>query len=264
MTLAKLYTDPNRVVVTAHRGCSGEFPENTLIAFDEAVRIGADIIEFDLRGTSDAIPVVLHDPTIDRTSNGTGSPGDYTLEQIRRYNFSLWHGPGSSGERLSAPKYSDCPIPTFRELLERYTGKIGLNIQVYDATSPLLETICDMYREFDLYTSGYLSMSTYADADRVRDIDKRIELCILEKQRDLDRATLVRQKEMGIRFVQPFRDGVTSEFCGWIRDLGMCCNMFYSNTDEDNRRYLATGLRGVLTDYPDILMRTIVNIEDLH
>ena len=62
------------MVLTAHRGASFDDAENTLAAFDRAVKNGAHFIEFDLRMSADGVPVVLHDQTIDRTSNGTGRP----------------------------------------------------------------------------------------------------------------------------------------------------------------------------------------------
>jgi len=69
--------------VTAHRGGSGERPENTLDAFQNAVAIGADVVEFDVRSTSDHRLVVLHDVTLDRTTNCTGIVYELTFEQVR-------------------------------------------------------------------------------------------------------------------------------------------------------------------------------------
>ena len=71
-TLQALYADPDKVVITAHRGFSGQYPENTILAFEKALDLGVDLIEFDLYGSKDNVPVVLHDRTLDRTSNGTG------------------------------------------------------------------------------------------------------------------------------------------------------------------------------------------------
>ncbi|MBT3272028.1 MAG: hypothetical protein HN368_02650 [Spirochaetales bacterium] len=264
MNIAELYENPSRVVVTAHRGFSGEYPENTLLAFEEAVKAGADLVEFDLRGTKDYVPVVLHDSTVDRTSNGSGVPGDFTLEEIRLLNFSMWKGPGSSGVRLDKPAYPESSIPTFAEVLDCLKGRIGLNIQVYDASSPLLETICGLYHNYDLYAEGYLTMSTYIDADQVRKINPRIELCVLERQGDLDRGELAKQRDLGIRYIQPLHSMVTPEFCRMSNNLGFRSNMFYSNIDADNRRFLDMGQRGILTDFPNVLRDTVADIEGLH
>ena len=89
MNLENLYHE-KETVVTAHRGSSGKYPENTILAFNEAIKIGADIIEFDLRGTTDDVPVVIHDTTIDRTSNGNGNIEEFSLAEIKKLNFSHW------------------------------------------------------------------------------------------------------------------------------------------------------------------------------
>ena len=88
-TLTELFHDHSHFMITAHRGASFEFPENTLLSMEKAVEAGADMIEFDLRGTSDDIPILLHDETIDRTSNGKGRPEDYTLSELKKFQKKL-------------------------------------------------------------------------------------------------------------------------------------------------------------------------------
>ena len=87
-SLTYYYEHPEYFMITAHRGASYEFPENTMLAMQKALEAGADMIEFDLRGTIENIPVVLHDKTIDRTSNGTGMPEEHTLSELKKLNFS--------------------------------------------------------------------------------------------------------------------------------------------------------------------------------
>jgi glycerophosphoryl diester phosphodiesterase len=255
--LKQLYRDPKKIVTTGHRGFSGRYPENTLIAFRKALRVPVDIIEFDVRSSRDDVPVILHDETIDRTSNGTGLPRDHTLEELRQLNFSHWHAAQRDGHRLERPAYPDVTIPTLEEALDCLKGKAGLNIQVCDTTAPVLSEICRLYHSYDLYDEGYLSMSTFGGAELVRALNPRIELCILERQNAMDATLLKEMKDYGCTFVQPGRKAVTPEFCSIVKDLGLCANMFWSNTDEDNRKYIGYGLQGILTDYPDVLRRTI-------
>ena len=255
--LSSLYQDPKRIVVTAHRGFSGQYPENTMPAFREAIKLGVDIIEFDLRGTRDHIPVILHDATLERTSNATGSPHDYALHELKRLNFSYWQGTHNSGLRLSEPAFPDVTISTFEQLLDEVHGRVGLNIQVYETDAPLLSEVCRLYDAYDLYDQGYLTMSTFREAELVREVNPRIALCVLERQGQMDRESLERQKAFGCKYVQPRREDVDAAFCRWVEELGLYANMFYSNTDEDNRKYIGYGLQGILTDRPDILLRTI-------
>jgi glycerophosphoryl diester phosphodiesterase len=255
-----LFKEKGKIVVTAHRGFSGEFPENTLLAFNEAVKIGVDCLEFDLRSTSDLTPIVLHDPTLDRTTDGSGSPNDYSLSELKKLNASFFSGAPSdgTGRRLENPAYPEMEIPTFREVLESVPESVGLNIQAYQ-TEPreFLETICALYDEFDVYGIGYLTMSTFKEAEVVRDINPRIDLCVLERQWDLDESVLRELRDFGCDIIQPGREAATREMCALFDEMGFHANMFYSNTVEDNEMFISRGIRGILTDNPDVLLKQL-------
>jgi glycerophosphoryl diester phosphodiesterase len=261
LPLKSLYEDPERIVVTAHRGFSGEYPENTLLAFTKAIELDVDIIEFDIRGTGDDVPIILHDETVDRTTNGTGSPRDFTLKELQQLNASLWKGAHNTGKRLSDPAYSDVAIPTFEEFLQEAHGKVGLNIQLYDTVEPLLTKICHLFHSYDLYNSGYLTVSTFQEVHKIRAINPQIEICVLEDQWKLKPADLKRHLDLGLTFIQPGCQSTTPELCRAIKENNLCANMFFSNTDEDNRKYIEMGLRGILSDYPNILIQTIRDLE---
>ena len=256
----ELFKEKEKVVVTAHRGFSGKFPENTLLAFDEAVKLGVDCLEFDLRSTSDMIPIILHDETLDRTSDGTGAPSGYSLSELKKLNASYFAGAPSdgTGKRVDKPAYAKMEIPTFRELLESVPESVGLNIQVYQSEpKEFLQTICDLYDEFDVYGRGYLTMSTFKEAEAVREINPKIDLCVLERQWNLDEEALCELRDFGCDIIQPGRGVVTPEFCEMAYSMGFVANMFYSNTAEDNETFIACGVRGILTDTPDILLKQI-------
>ena len=74
--------------IFAHRGFSGEYPENTMLAFDKAVEAGADGIETDVQLTKDLVPVIMHDEMLDRTTDGHGFVGDYTYDELSKLNDS--------------------------------------------------------------------------------------------------------------------------------------------------------------------------------
>ena len=80
--LGRLYNSKKSPIVTAHRGFSGKFPENTMPAFEAAYNLGVDFIEFDVRESADGVLVVLHDSTVDRTTNGSGEVKSLKFEDI--------------------------------------------------------------------------------------------------------------------------------------------------------------------------------------
>lgn len=95
-------------MLIAHRGLSATYPENTLPAFEQALRLDIDAIEFDVHLSRDGEPVVTHDDRVDRCSNGTGRVRDLTFEELRRLDFGSWKAPEFSGTR----------IPTLTEVLD--------------------------------------------------------------------------------------------------------------------------------------------------
>lgn len=107
-------------LVWAHRGASGYAPENTLAAFEKAVELGADGVELDIQLTKDDEIVVIHDEKIDRTSDGEGWVKDYTLEELRGFNYNR-----------TKPEYEHADIPTMREVFEllKPTG-LFINIEI--------------------------------------------------------------------------------------------------------------------------------------
>ena len=102
----------NKIQVTAHRGDWRNAPENSLLAFKYAAAMGADMVELDLKKTKDGEIVIMHDETINRTTNGKGKPGDYTLQEIKE--FRLKNGLG---------RVTNNPIPTLKEVMTALKGK---------------------------------------------------------------------------------------------------------------------------------------------
>ncbi len=249
--LNDLYRDPDRVVVTAHRGFNSRYPENTLLAFRKAVEAGADIIEFDLRASADGVPVLLHDPTLDRTTDGTGRPEEFSLADLKRLNASWFQGPSVAGRRLAEPACADARVNTFEEVLKEFAGQpVGMNIQVY-AGDDIIESICSLYAKYNLYKKAFLTVLDLKIAKLVRQFDPAIELCVLSIRGEIEK-----QRENGCVFMQPRREHVTPAFCQAVRDADICANMFYANEADDIRKYLGYGLRGILTDCPDVVLIT--------
>jgi glycerophosphoryl diester phosphodiesterase len=104
----------------AHRGASTRAPENTLAAFEEAIRLGVDAIELDVHLSADGVPVVIHDETVDRTTDGRGAVASLPLAALKRLDAGAWFSPQFRGER----------IPTLEEAFDRARGRCGLNIEI--------------------------------------------------------------------------------------------------------------------------------------
>jgi glycerophosphoryl diester phosphodiesterase len=110
-------SDDKHVMVVAHRGDWRNAPENSLQAYKLAIEMGVDIVETDLNETKDGVVVIMHDGTIDRTTDGKGKPSDYTLAELKK--FHLRNGLGVVTKHT---------IPTLEEVMELAKGKILVNL----------------------------------------------------------------------------------------------------------------------------------------
>lgn len=111
------FDDRDFPLVVAHRGASADQPENTLRSFEAAVAAGADAVEFDVRMSADGHAVVLHDPSVDRTTDGHGLVRDLTLDAVKRLRVR-----DGSGEGLE--------IPTLAETLNLLSGRVAIDIEI--------------------------------------------------------------------------------------------------------------------------------------
>ncbi|MGC8934586.1 MAG: glycerophosphodiester phosphodiesterase [Thermoproteota archaeon] len=109
-------------IIVGHRGSPDVCPENTLPSFLKAIEVGVDAIEFDVRKTKDHKLIVMHDETIDRTTNGKGLVRELTLEQIERLDAGSWFSSSFKGTK----------VPTLQEVLEKVNSKVLMRIELKD------------------------------------------------------------------------------------------------------------------------------------
>jgi glycerophosphoryl diester phosphodiesterase len=134
----------NTTKIFAHRGSAGTHPENTMISFQEAERVGADGIEIDIQFSKDNHIVVIHDETIDRTTNGKGFVKNYTLQELKRFNASF----------SFTSKWGKSSVPTLEEVLQWMKGNsIRLIIELKNTRFPypgMEEKAIDMVRKYSM------------------------------------------------------------------------------------------------------------------
>lgn len=137
------HASEHHIPVLGHRGICAKYPENTLPSFAAALDLGVDLIEFDVNMTKDGQLVVIHDNTIDRTCDHAGAVRDYTLAQLKTFNFSSKFAPG----------FAPTQIPTLREVLELVKEKsdtVLLNVEIKDKTHEVVDLTVAMLHAYDL------------------------------------------------------------------------------------------------------------------
>lgn len=130
----------NDFKLIAHRGASDDAPENTLEAFDLALENGFDNVETDVQLSSDGRAVLIHDDTLDRTTDGSGVVAETTFADIKTLSAGDWfQGPDDSVGLKEPSAYANARIPTLDEFCERYAGKLHLHLELKSSQPRLAE-----------------------------------------------------------------------------------------------------------------------------
>ncbi len=224
-----------RTLKIAHRGSSGTYPENTISAFLAAAEEGADMCELDVQSTRDGAVVVIHDDTVDRTTNGHGAVADLTLQEIQRLDASFKF-PSFRGER----------IPTLEEVMEAVRGKLGLNIEIKEGA--VERQVCELVRSYDALTNSMVSSFEWKALENVRAIDPEVRVGLLaEKNRD---ALIDAGSAMKAYAVNPRFDMVDAAFCEKAHAQGLLVLVWTVDVPEAMRILIAAGVDGIMTNYP--------------
>ncbi|MCS6826519.1 MAG: hypothetical protein NZ553_07910 [Caldilinea sp.] len=163
---SKMYRTPSRLQVIAHRGFSGLYPENTLIAIDAAIRLGVDMVEVDVRLSRDGAPVLLHDASLESTTEGKGKVYEHDVDALVRLDAGRWKAPHFRGER----------IPTLVEALRLVRHRVALNLdlKVADAIVPTIMLV----RQLDMLDQVVLSGLRPCHVRWVRRLEPRIHVLL--------------------------------------------------------------------------------------
>lgn len=139
------YANDHHLPILGHRGISAKLPENTLMSFDAAIDLGVDLIEFDINMTKDGELVVIHDNDIARTSDHAGLTRDYTLAELKSFDFGY---PAKFGDAFKGAQ-----IPTFQEVLELVVSKrddLLLNVEIKDMTHETVDKTIALLHAYGL------------------------------------------------------------------------------------------------------------------
>lgn len=235
----------------AHRGAAGTYPENTIPALEAAVRLGAQMIEFDLALTRDGELVLMHDVTVNRTTNGTGRVLDLDLATLRQLDAGAWKHARFAGTR----------IPTFAEALAILPRNVWLNVDLKaDARwGPRTADVGRRVAEMIVAAGRQHQTVLAARADTAAAALKAApDILICSMDRKPDSADYVQDAiARRVAFIQ-LRDCATDpRFPTWIAALksaGIIINYFYSNEPAEVARLLAAGVDFVLVDHLETVM----------
>jgi glycerophosphoryl diester phosphodiesterase len=247
------FLDHERVLNIAHRGASAAAPPNTLAAFQKAIELGADGVEFDVHLSADGVPVVIHDFTVDATTDGSGRVADLTLTQLKQLDAGATFDPSFAGER----------IPTLEEVLEPLGSRLLLNIELKTTSlgdNGLEQAVIAQVERRGLGDDVLLSSFNPFSLRRAKRIAPHIPVGLLyapDLPLPLRCAWLAFLAPHEAR--HPKHTMVDASYIAWARRRGYRVNAWTVNDPDEMRRLIGLGVDGIVTDVPDVLRSVLAS-----
>lgn len=237
-----------QMVNVAHRGASGHAPENTMAAFQKALEMKADYIEIDVQMSKDGELVIIHDTTVDRTTDGSGFVGDLTLEELQQLDAGSWF----------SDKYAEEQIPTFAEVLDTYRGKIGILIELKSPELyPGIEAeVAEALRARNMHKPGnnkiIIQSFNHESMQTSKALLPNIPHGVLAGLSWAD----VTDEELAqfatyADFFNPNMNIVTHDLVERVHGLGMEIYPYTVRTQEQANNLFELGVDGIITDFPE-------------
>jgi len=220
----------------AHRGASAEAPENTLVAFRRALETGADGVELDVHLSADGIPVVIHDETLDRTTDGVGAVAAHGIEALRTLDAGLWFD----------RHFADESLPTLEETLRLLAGRLRLNLEVKDSRAGMaVIELLGRFPNADIVISSF----DYGLLARLRRVAPDLPLAVLQDAGNWHRA-LVRAEALRASAFHPRADLVSRPLLAACRRLQLPVFPWTVDDPTQARGLARMGIAGLFTNDP--------------
>ncbi len=235
-------------IIFGHRGASKFAPENTLAAFDLALASGAPAIELDTMLTRDGIPVVIHDRTVERTTNGQGRIDDLTLAQVKALDAGAKFSADFRGEH----------IPTLEQVFQRYLGKLLINVELKNYHAPLdalPKIVVELVKKTKNQDSLIFSSFNPVNLSRIKRLLPQARVALLVENSSGGRI-LASQAFSFIspHFIHPHTSYITSEYIEREHAHGRRVNVWTVNDMQEAAKFRNWGIDGMIGDDPKGLL----------
>lgn len=231
--------------IWAHRGASATAPENTLAAFRAAEAAGAAGIELDVHLSADGVPVVIHDETVERTTDGRGPVAALTLGQLLQLDAGSWFAPEFAGEAL----------PTLEEVLEWVAGRLRLNLEIKaEAAAVAVLELLRRYPQVRVLVSSF----DHGLLERLRARCAELPLGFLSDSPFWRRA-VARAARCGATSFHPRRDRLTRPLLAACRRQGLAVFPWTVDAPPEAAALRRLGVEGLFTNDPASLIHALRN-----
>ena len=232
-----------RPLVIAHRGASADAPENTIAAFELALEQGADGIELDVHLSADEHPVVIHDFTLERTTDGAGPVSEHTVRELKRLDAGGWRDHRFRGQR----------VQTLQEVLERFRDRARFWVELKGGSTlypGIEERVVSLLEIYDVADRALIQSFDHEAIARIRATSPEIRVGALVAQAPLDAALL---RPGAANAICPGAHLLTENVLAEIRGADLECYVWTVNEPAQMDRLVGWGVSGIITDRPGVL-----------
>jgi glycerophosphoryl diester phosphodiesterase len=229
--------------IFAHRGSAGTRPENTMISFLEAERLGADGIELDVQMTKDNHLVVIHDELVNRTTNGKGRVEDFTLKDLQKLDAGSWF----------SRKYRNERIPTLKEVMDWIKSTdLSLNIELKNGLvqyDRLEERVIEMVKQYRLLERVIVSSFNHYSIEKIHELNPWIEGAVLFMEGLYKPWEYARK--VGARGIHPRWRVVLPDMIIGAKKANIAIRPFTVNQEKQMRTFITAACTAIITDRPE-------------
>lgn len=253
----------NKVWVVAHQGGEGIWPSNTMYAFERAVKLGVDMLDLDIHQSQDGHLVVIHDDSVDRTTNGKGKIRDLTLAQLKALDAG-WYWPQFSKETDPHPfRGQGIVIPTLEEVFKAFPS-MPMTIEL--KADGLAGPFCSLIRQHNM--ADKLIVASFRDS-AMQDFRKACpEVMTGMTENEIRPLVILNLFNLGVFYTPaaqalqvPLRaagfEVVTPTLIQIANQKNLLVQPWTINEEEQMRRLVAMGVHGINTDRPDLLLKVL-------
>lgn len=233
-----------KVVITGHRGASGLAPENTLASFKKAMEIGADFSELDVTMTKDSQLIILHDDTLERTTNDSGNVWEKTLAELKTLDAGSWFNSEFAGE----------PLPTLAEVIDLVKGKMKLNIEIkVNGHEPgIVEKVVQTVRDKGFADQCIITSFDHPTVERVIEIAPEIPAGFIFSKYPEFSVFEGKWPILSVKYKL-----VDQEFIKKAQAVNKQVYVWTVNDEELMRQMIDLGVDGIITNYPNVLKEVL-------
>lgn len=254
----------------SHRGASGESPENTMEAFKIAVeKHQTEVLEMDVHSSKDGVIVVIHDSTLERTTNGRGKVKEYTYEELKKLDAGYWFKKNENN--IYPYRNKSITIPSLIEVINTFPG-LKFNIEVKQKNPSIEHTVINIIRELGVTNKVILGSSNISVSRKLKKLApdiasfcNRWDVILFYVLNKLNLSFLYRPKHQAIQTTANtiLINNVQPSMINTAHKKGMLFHVWTINNERDMEKYLNMGVNGVITDYPDKLTNVLKKLNKL-